>query len=234
MAAALLMDVSAKINNIESRVGNIEHVLSKKQDNYSTIEESWEDGKFQGVLEDMEDAIEVEVAAHDDRQTYFRRADVAWKVVITSMSIVSAIIIAFTKKYYPGLADMATTIALTAVIPGLLGLYGFFDPAGFRAVHLMVSGQKDDIKAQIHAELLKKSKKREIAHKFYRWIYRDYARVGGTPGAYLPMPLLQRYKDVIEEANESSESSDESSDSENVPLIPVYESEDEYHHDKTE
>ena len=233
MAAALLMDVSAKIEKMEIRLAQVEKVSYKKQNNYSAIEESWEDGKFQGVLEDMEDAIDVEVAAHDHRQTYFRRVDVAWKVVITSMSIVSAIIIAYIKQYFPHLADMATTIALTAVIPGLTVLYGFFDPAGFRAIHLMVSGQKADLKAQISGELLKKPKKREVAHKFYRWIYRDYARVGGTPGAYLPIPLLQRYKRELEDGESSSDSSDESSDNENVPLIalPMYE---EDHHEKSE
>ena len=85
---------------------------------------------------------------------------------------------------------MLAEISLMAIIPALMGVYTWRDPAGQRAIHILVSGQKSDTQGKITLQLIQKPKYRELAQTFYRWIHDEYSRVGGTNGAYLSSNIL--------------------------------------------
>lgn len=159
----------------------------------SDIELSWESGKFEEDLRNLDSQIKKDIWAHDRLQESFQKEDFRWKGVISSLSIIFGVMIAVSKVYFPNLTPMLAEISLLAVIPAIMGLYTWSDPAGQRATHILVSGQKAGTGGKINLQLIKKPKYRELAEEFYRWIHEEYSRINGTSGSYIPGSLMAKY-----------------------------------------
>lgn len=159
------------------------------------VELSWESGEFEKDLKALDHQIKKEIWAHDQRQFTLRREDFTWKGILAGISIFFGVLIAFSKVYFPKATDMLAEISLMAIVPVLIGLYTWRDPAGKRAINILVSGQKAETLGKINLQLIQKPKHRELAESFYRWIHTEYTRVSGTNGAYLSHNLLDKYPD---------------------------------------
>ncbi len=163
------------------------------------IELSWESGKFEDDLQGLNSQIQKDIWAHDRLQSSFQKEDIMWKSIISSLSIVFGVVIAVSKVWFPDLTAMLAEISLLAVIPVLMGLYSWSDPAGQRATHILVSGQKAGTQGKITLQLIKKPKYRELADEFYRWIHEEYSRINGTSNSYIPGSLMAKYPDSKKE-----------------------------------
>jgi hypothetical protein len=180
------------------------------------VELSWENGKFEKDLKDLDTQITKEIWAHDKRQFALQREDFAWKGILTGISVFFGILVAVSKAYFPKATDMLAEVSLMALIPGLMAVYTWRNPAGKRAIHIIVSGQKADTQGKINLQLIQKTKHRELAESFYRWIHSEFARVGGTNGAYLSGNLLSGYPESDDDSDSDSDSSSESDSDEEL------------------
>lgn len=158
------------------------------------IEQSWQSGEFENDLHALDKQITKEVWAHDVYQAKYKREDMMWKIFLTSLNIFSVVLIAAFKEYIPSSSDLVSEISL-GLSAALMMYYTWRDPAGKRAVHILVSGQKSDTQGKIRLQLIQKPKYRELADTFYKWIHSEFARVGGVNDAYLPASLLAKYPD---------------------------------------
>ena len=183
--------------------------MSDKNKEKTEVELSWESGKFEEDLKGLDKQITKEIWAHDKLQYNLQSEDFTWKGALTGISVFFGIMVAISKAYFPSATDVFAEVSLMALIPALMGFYTWRDPAGKRATHILVSGQKADTQSKINLQLIQKPKHRELATTFYAWIHEEFGRVGGTGGAYLSGNLLAQYP----------EPEDYSSSEEEKPLI---------------
>ena len=163
------------------------------------VELSWESGNFEEDLRGLKHELSKEIWAHDKCQYSLQQEDTTWNWAIMICSIIFGTLVATSKVYFPAITTMLATISLTAVIPALMKVYAWRNPAGKRAAHILVSGQKSDIKNKINLQLIQKPKYRELAQTFYDWIHDEYSRVGGNQMAYLSSDLLKQYPEKKKE-----------------------------------
>lgn len=174
--------------------------MSEKREK-TDIELSWESGKFEEDLHKLDHQLTKEIWAHDRCQASFQREDLTWKVSLVGMSVLFGILVAVSEKFFPDYTNMLTKVCLTTIIPAIMGMYAWRDPAGKRSAHILVSGQKSDTQGKINLQLIQKPKYRELADTFYRWIHSEYSRVGGTSGAEIPTAILDQYRDDSKKNN---------------------------------